>query len=253
MAQHVQTACILSTRAAQLRKAFSTASCWAESHIAQCKQQHFRRWQLLLQGRSGLPAAVVLQQLHTALADIEQLKTDLLSTAQPQPTEQTVPAAPAAPAEQAVPAVPAVPAVSAEQAVPAVPAVLAAAGKKRLRRQPATGANAQTRPGLYKILLHPRLGYANQPALAAVPTADAATQSEQDINAGTGEQSAKTLNVVRSQIRAEQSYGRSSISRRHQGGHYSEQPCLRAQREKIVPGQLLPLLYNTDWETMHSW
>ena len=238
MAQYVQTACILSTRAAQLRKAFSSASCWAESHIAQCKQQHFQRWQLLLQGRSGLPAAVVLQQLHTALADIEQLKTDLLSTAQPpQPVEQ---AAPAVPAEEAVPAVPD------EQAVPPV------AGKKRLRRQPGTGANAQTRSGLCERPLHHRLGHANRPALEAMPTADAATQSEHEIDGGADEQSVKTLSVSRSQIRAEQSYGRSSISRRRQGGHYSEQPCLRAHREKIVPGQFLHMLDNTDWQRIRS-
>ena len=36
-----------------------------------------------MQGRAGLPTAAMLARLHEAVADIEQLKTELLSTGRP--------------------------------------------------------------------------------------------------------------------------------------------------------------------------
>lgn len=159
----------------------------------------------------------MLQQLHTAVADIEQLKADLLTAAHPaQPTQP------------------------AEHALPAVDPVSAVNGKKRLRNNAGAAANAQPRG--HRQSTYSRLGRANRLTLNP-PTTDAATQSEVEALDALSAQPSKAAIMTEKSMHTQQPHGSGLINRRRMGGHYSEQPCLRAQRELIVPGQHAIFIY----------
>lgn len=158
-----------------------------------------------MQGRSALPADAMLQQLHSAVADIEQLKADLILRSQ--------------------------------HAQPAVPAAPATAGKKRLRSKAAANAGAQAQARLHPRSVHSRLRRSSTLEKEPVIKTDAATQSEAVGGNATCVQSDSAPSESGRPAQVEQSYGRSSISRLPRRGQRSEQPCLRAQRELVVPGQ----------------
>ena len=154
----------------------------------------------------------MLQQLHSAVADIQQLKADLLTAAHP--------AQPAQPAEHALPAVDPVSAVN---------------GKKRLRNNAGAAANAQPRG--HRQSTYSRLGHANTLTLNPLLTIDVATQSEVEALDTLSEQPSKAASMSGTSMHTQPPDGSRLVNRRRHRGHNSQQPCLRAQRELIVPGQ----------------
>ena len=160
------------------------SSQWAHAEVLKALTER------MAQGRSGLPAAAMLEQLHTAVADIEQLKADLLAAPpSPQPLQ------------------------------PAVP------GKKSKRLRTKQDAKA----------------------LQGAPLmADAATQSQQQPTADSAEQCNQVPDrrqLIAAAAPQHSRHGGLSRSRPHY--HHAEQPCLRAQVENVVPGQMQPV--------QHAW